>query len=135
MPQCSWAQNFPVAPPPVWTSSTWKAQPCWGRQGEEINMRESDRRQETEGGGGRTERKVRGREGRIHFATHHVFETYFSKIHQKLDCSSGTRGEPPSEQSDSTDPGALLGGEIQVSQQQKQLQFELKVHLNLNLND
>lgn len=29
MPQCSCAQNFPVEPPPVWTSSTWKAQPCW----------------------------------------------------------------------------------------------------------
>lgn len=31
-PQCSWAQNFPVLPPPVWTSSTWKAQPCWGQK-------------------------------------------------------------------------------------------------------
>lgn len=33
-PQCSWAQNLPVQPPPVWTSSTKKAQPCWRRRGE-----------------------------------------------------------------------------------------------------
>lgn len=31
-PQCSCAQNLPVQPPPVWTSSTKKAQPCWPRQ-------------------------------------------------------------------------------------------------------
>lgn len=35
-PQCSWAQNLPVEPPPVWTSSTKKAQPCWpGRERED----------------------------------------------------------------------------------------------------
>lgn len=32
-PQCSWAQNLPVQPPPVWTSSTKKAQPCWPQTG------------------------------------------------------------------------------------------------------
>lgn len=37
-PQCSWAQNLPVQPPPVWTSSTKKAQPCWPTWNEgEIN--------------------------------------------------------------------------------------------------
>ena len=32
-PQCSWAQNLPVAPPPVWTSSAWEGTAMLGTDG------------------------------------------------------------------------------------------------------
>lgn len=54
MPQCSWAQYFPVAPPPVWTSSTWKAQPCWmEKRLSEWDMKENDRGRQTRSASGR----------------------------------------------------------------------------------